>query len=502
VSVVLATALHSATIVGIAIAVAAVVIAFLFREEIGTRLETAAVTLPPPVPVEAPAPEPERPAPKAEAPPELETAPAEEAISADLIRQLRAGQLDEARATFDRLHSGDDDPEARERNSITFEFWRWRHGGDARGLDALDARRKDPDVGGLAERLIAEGHAETGHTDLAVRHFERAITSSKRPDDLVAAVRGLAKSLTGLGRRNDAAALLSHWVNQSRDDDQRRELVEELSGIYGEGEKWLYRAAALEVALETEPDNAARRFDAAFAYSQAGREDLALLHYLAALEADSDHRPSINNLGVAYERLGMGMKAVTEYKRAAELGESLGKANLGLSFLNAGFRAEAEAILHDAMQDPKAHESVSLHLASIRGKVDRESADEEAALHSAGELREFFRRIGHALTEATPRPVGGGWTHGASTYTVRTDELAGIVTIEFGEPKRRIRLSGHRTNNAVDVRVERQEVRWAGTEQIEFVETGTGMVTIDKGELNALLFEHGVPPRIERFLAS
>jgi tetratricopeptide (TPR) repeat protein len=496
--VVLATALHSASVVGIAIAVAAVLVALLFREEIGTRIETATVTLPPPGPVEAP----ERPAPKAEAPPELETAPAEEAITAELIRQLRAGQLDEARATFDRLHSADDDPEARERNSIMFEFWRWRHGGDARGLDALDARRKDPDVGGLAERLIAEGHTETGHTDLAVRHFERAITASKRPDDLVAAVRGLAKTLTGIGRRNDAAALLSHWVNQSRDDDQRRQLVEELSGIYGDGEKWLYRAAALEVALETEPGNAARRFDAAFAYSQAGREDLALLHYLAALDADSDHRPAINNLGVAYERLGMGMKAVTEYRRAAGLGESLGKANLGLSFLNAGFRAEAEEILYEAMRDPKSHESVALHLASIKTKVDQETLAEEAALHSAGELREFFRRIGHALTEATQRPVGGGWTHGTSRYTVRTDELAGIVTIEFGEPKRRIRLSGHRTNNAIDVRVERQEVRWVGAEQIEFVETGNGMVTIDKGELNALLFEHGIPPRIERFIAT
>ena len=291
--------------------------------------------------------------------PSSEAAPAEEAIAADLIRQFRAGHLDEARATFDRLHSDDDDPEARQRNAITFEFWRWRHGGDARGLDTLDSRRKDPEVGGLAERLIAEGHAEAGHSDLAVRHFERAIALSKRLDDVAAAVTGLAKSLTGLGRRNEAASLLSRWVNQDRDDDQRRQFVDELSGIYGEGEKWLYRAAALEVALESEPDNAARRFDAAFAYSQAGREDLALLHYHAALAADSDHRSAINNLGVAYERLGMGMKAVNEYKRAADLGESLGKANLGLSFLNAGFRAEAEAILYDAMQDPNAHDSVA-----------------------------------------------------------------------------------------------------------------------------------------------
>ncbi len=292
-------------------------------------------------------------------------------------------------------------------------------------------------------------------------------------------------------------------MNQSRDDDQRRQFVEELSGIYGEGEKWLYRAAALEVALESEPNNAARQFDAAFAYSQAGREDLALLHYKAALEADSDHRSAINNLGVAYERLGMGMKAVNEYKRATELGESLGKANLGLSFLNAGFRAEAEEILYDAMQDPNAHDSVALHLASIKTKVDQESVLEEAALHSANELREFFRRVGHSLTESTPRPVGGGWTHGSSRYIVRTDELAGIVTIEFGEPKRRVRLTGHRTANAIDVKVERQESRWSAGETVaEYVETGTGMVTIGKSELTALLFENGVLPRIERFIAT
>ena len=49
---------------------------------------------------------------------------------------------------------------------------------------------------------------------------------------------------------------------------------------------------------------------------------------------------------------------------------------------------------------------------------------------------------------------------------VRTDELAGIVTIEFGEPKRRVRLSGHRTNNAVDVKVERQEARWSAGEKM------------------------------------
>ena len=337
------------TVVGIAVAVAAVLIALLFREEIGTRLETVTVTLPPPAPAEAPTPVPDRPAPKVEAPPDSRTAPAEEAIAAELIRQLRTGQLDEARATFDRLHSDDDDPEARgaqrDHLRVLAVAARRRRARARRARFAPQGprrrrARRAPDRGGARR----DGPLRPRRPPL--RAGDRRQQAPRRPRGRGPRAREEPdrprpperRGLAALPLGRTRAATTNSAGSSSR--SSRGSTAKARNGSTGR--------AALEVALETEPNNAARQFDAAFAYSQAGREDLALMHYKAALEADSDHRPAINNLGVAYERLGLRMKAVTEYKRAADLGESLGKANLGLSFLNAGFRAEGEEILYDA----------------------------------------------------------------------------------------------------------------------------------------------------------
>jgi Flp pilus assembly protein TadD len=465
--------------------VALIAMAVLFREQIGRKLDAEPAIVPMAPPERTFVEELE--APKEDEPVPADGANAEEAIGAALVRQLRAGSVEEARATFGRLRTSDD-PEEVAREDTMFEYWRWRHGDDARGLDRLQSLLKDRHVGPLAGRLIAEGNAELGQVELAIPQYEAAIAASKRPDDLSAAVTGLANTLIRLGRRNEAAALLSRWVSKVGDSSFRTTLVGELAGIYRDSERWLYRAAALEVALEANPNDATSQFDAAYAYSQAGREDLALLHYKAALELDGGHRPAINNLGVAYDRLGMSLRAVTEYKRAADLDESLGKANLALAFLNAGFLDEAATILHAASEDPNAHESVAAHLDVLAARIEQENAVEEAALHSANELREFFRKVGRALTDSNTLAVGGSWRHNATRTPAHIGEHNGMVVIEFGEPKRRTRMSGHRTNNAIDLKVEQQQQS-----------SGTAVATIGATEVSVLLFEDTVPPRIERF---
>ena len=117
-------------------------------------------------------------------------------------------------------------------------------------------------------------------------------------------------------------------------------------------------------------------FSLAYALSQQEADEFALFHYRAVLGLDPDLQMTLNNAGVAAERLGMRVSAVHYYKRSEAAGGSLSSANLGNLLIQAGFLADATTLLDKAKatHGNQTHRNVIMRIGDI---ATAEQADDD-----------------------------------------------------------------------------------------------------------------------------
>lgn len=94
--------------------------------------------------------------------------------------------------------------------------------------------------------------------------------------------------------------------------------------------------AVMERLLDVDPADNDTRFALAYKSSELGNEDLALFHYFK-IPAVERSAVTWNNLGVAYDQLGLPAKSVTAYRNAEEMGETLAMSNLANKLVGAAF---------------------------------------------------------------------------------------------------------------------------------------------------------------------
>ena len=93
------------------------------------------------------------------------------------------------------------------------------------------------------------------------------------------------------------------------------------------------QVALLEKALSIRPAEHELRFEIAVRYSAMGRHPLALYHY-KILTREAPDGSNLNNLGVTYANLELPAKAVSQYKKAADVEETLAIRFVEESFLD------------------------------------------------------------------------------------------------------------------------------------------------------------------------
>jgi tetratricopeptide (TPR) repeat protein len=168
--------------------------------------------------------------------------------------------------------------------------------------------------------------------------------------------------------------------------------------------------SAMERLLEREPDNHSRRFELAYAYSEASMNDMALLHYSRIPYGARDDM-AWNNLGVAYGNARLPVKSVDAFKKAKNMGNTLAMANLANRLIEAGFLDEARAICSEAATVPEHHKNVDSAMARVKGVQDAELDTEKKIMSSAEGVSDFYREVGAALLDQSTQDLSGQWIH-------------------------------------------------------------------------------------------
>jgi tetratricopeptide (TPR) repeat protein len=281
------------------------------------------------------------------------------------------------------------------------------------------------DKGGKLQRLVtlaAEHPANSGVGETLGRGFLHYGEYSKSADafeqaavnatDARHVIRLLKESALAAQKGGDGARALKMT-------DRMRQLAQEAATGYEsilEAERMLaelrkeddVQIATLERLLEISPDDAEKRFALAYKYSELERNDLAALHY-SRIPLGERTGVTWNNFAVSLDRLGMPGKAVTSYRRAEELGETLAMSNLANKLTEFGFLCEARAILEAAIAVKDHHKNVDSSLNRLKDLPEDESRKEAEVIEQAKPISDFYRAFGEALMRPLPAVLADTW---------------------------------------------------------------------------------------------
>lgn len=168
------------------------------------------------------------------------------------------------------------------------------------------------------------------------------------------------------------------------------------------------KSALGEALVQLQPDDTSLRFDLAFGYADANRNDLAVLHYEGIPEAQRS-AGAWNNLGVAYSNLMAPGLAVQNYRAALEKGASVAAGNLANKLINAGFYEQARDLADKALAMPDHDENVDKILPSIHEAKAKEQESADSTLASGRVQQSYMRSLGRAATSLAAKPVEGQW---------------------------------------------------------------------------------------------
>jgi tetratricopeptide (TPR) repeat protein len=517
----------------LALVVVVAVLAWLFRDGIRKRLDEGGVTvergdtrveISPTTPAidkaEAVPPSDEAPPPHVEASavhePEVPSEPREEADATEnddeaddpepqgltydqVFDLLREGAIDDARRIFDELTEEENtDEEARLRNDVIFAYWRYSFTKAPAAAEELRALADDERVRSLALRLLAFEEREAGLFDRALTTYQEAVGAATRPDDEMEATIGAARCLDSLDQTSAAIDMLTQAVSKAPTDAGKLRVFTVVAAIYRERGDWLMRALALEKALEASVNTALRRFEIGYAYAQADRDDMALLHYSAAVALDPDYAMAHNNIGVAYDALDMPTKAVRSFQRAKDQGETLSAANLGSRLLNAGFVDEAREILNEAMGTSKPHQNVATNLAALDRRAAADGENLDSVLSDAQRERDFLRQYATCRFTDAPLPdVAGNWTSDGKQVEIVQDDASFAAAFEVNDKP--ARYEGELMNRSCEITYLVEEFDVFTTPMTkDFKKKGTGRGYIDDEGHMILAIEEGSTRRTQR----
>lgn len=255
---------------------------------------------------------------------------------------------------------------------------------------------------------------EDSRKDAYYCHTQAAICRFRMDDDYIGAISSLRQVLSDPNFKNERVLLLISMADISKDAGRIEDFF-----AYG------------EAALDIDPlDTKDFRFRLAYGYSNAGHKKLALLHYKKL--KDIGDNSGLNNLGVGYSAHELNCKAVQNYIKASENGETLAMANLCYKYLNEGFLDEAKNLVEKARKLGQKGVNVHVNISGVEqkiGKLSEEENEKEKVLFAESEKERRFRvKYSHAFLSdkhVEKSRFEGSWDAPEGVTTITFDKITG-----------------------------------------------------------------------------
>jgi tetratricopeptide (TPR) repeat protein len=320
------------------------------------------------------------------------------------VREADAQAISDAYLATEEAGQGDN------RNSWTAfcEFFRlsFAQGGSLQRLKDLAVQH--PHSAGVAYYL-ARAHEMYQDYAAAARIYEAAVKETGEVSERLRLLKAAAVAHGHAGSTSVASAVIKemkqHFQNQGTGEVELLSALRELANIDKDQERAI---VIMERTLSINPSDNDTRFALAFKYSEIENNDLALLHYL---KIPLNERVSMawNNLGVAFNFLGLPAKSIEAYRRAERMGETLAMSNIAEKFITEGFLAEARTECDNALKVENYHNNVITTLARLNRTPGAEDTKQSSILQKARPVSDFYVKVGRAMCRMEPTEIPRYW---------------------------------------------------------------------------------------------
>jgi hypothetical protein len=266
----------------------------------------------------------------------------------------------------------------------------------------------------------------------ASREYIKSAECSEDEDWKTKRICDAAKALAKNKNHSEAQELILKHISQ-RGEIICADVIFQSLGVIAleEGDVNSYTSFC-EKTLTLKPDNYSLRFDLAYKYSEEEKHHLSLYHYKILIKQKQDGT-YWNNLGVAYDRLGMKANAVRACNEAKKIKSTIAIGNLGKKLANEGFLVEAKNLLKEAVEIEDCDKNVYETLANIDKIKENEVKKEEELMSNLDQERKL--KIDFAEAYVSPLSLESFPDKWKSKYGEINIEIKNCNFIGKGEDK-------------------------------------------------------------------
>jgi pyrimidine deaminase RibD-like protein len=356
-------------------------------------------------------------------------------------KALSEGDLAQGDALYQQLSQSLKEKEVQAYLDAMYFDLRYRAAADPDDLAKLEALIPD-DLAGH-DAAMRRGAISLLANDLAgaCGYYAKAAELAKVPESRIRAVVSQANILMKIESQGEALRLLLSQLKPDLPPAAAAILLKALSQTFGKcGEPYM-SAALLAKAAQLIPADGETRFRAALKLGEVGISHLSLLLYERLSRLNQQDKGVFNNMGIQCLALGMSIKGIEYYRKAAEGGLTLGKTNLAFEYLKAGFMADAKKILEDAQKDPNAPPRTGSVMVAMGDMIKQQGEIWEAAIALANKEQLFLSKCADGLMlTGAQAPFRGQWEM-PDGVVVWMEGRCNVLTGEWGEEHERKRVS-------------------------------------------------------------
>lgn len=301
----------------------------------------------------------------------------EESLQDKAFEAFLAKDYEKFKSLMDQAAEGEEDEEKKCRIlCVKFDFLS-RFAGEAVLPGLMELREKFKKCY-RPPMLIGEVYKRAEEYETAIGFFQEALHKCAEENEKFSIELEICETQR-LGKFLDDAR------NRLTQLERQRHSAEDFSRIYEEwGNLWLAKDQDLkaqehfEKALKCDPENFWLRFDTAYRYSEmTDCDEKALYHYRILYDQKPDYSYTRNNLAIQYLRMDMPIKAVKNFKQAAEQGQSVAMGNIAIQLIEKGFIEEAQEWIEKASKCEEVDAKVGRAIERIEDRLKEEQEEEE-----------------------------------------------------------------------------------------------------------------------------
>lgn len=356
--------------------------------------------------------------------------------------------IDKLEKAYEELQRSETDAVAKLKNQAFYLYMLYKAGKHSAlsSLYTMLAAADVPDsVKPRVHSLIGLAYDEVGQYKQSIDAFNAAVALEKDEEIKARDLVSLSQSLYKNGDTKDALDTLLNSLKYFTKSEAKRAVYEGLAQLNKTMNNLQMEIVFLEKAVQEQPNDTSLRFKLAYALAANSEfESLGLFHYTKNLLFDPTDPSTLNNAGVALDRLGLPIEAIKHYKNAFEVGNTLAASNLAKILLRVGFVQEAQKYLKEALKSDDVHPNVGSTLSEIATRQTAESEKLEQLQKAAEEQEKFLLNYCDAYISSAgiPNNVVGDWILEKEQIASLTMPSEGVFTISWEETDRYCRIDG------------------------------------------------------------